>query len=261
MRSPLLLPDRPDWRWTRVAELSQLSLSAATARLAQEDQQVRDAYRFKRALDYGELDKYPLHYAAYQLYLENGISRLLLEGMLLSGAEDERIMETAPFCDGRILQVFHDTFFCVRPFRTRAAWVVSYVIRGALHNTSPHDRTGMALRLAWLLGPDLFEKLLMTGGLGDNGRQRVIDMVKDVAYTHLAEFSLSAANRHEAPEGLRLLIEWKHDSAGSGGGENKMSDAISSFLGDMGITVADPTDASNLKRPAAEPRYVECEVA
>lgn len=260
MRSSLLLPDRPDWRWARAAELSQLSLSEASARLQSEDKETRLAYRFKRAFDHGEIDRYPMHHAAYQLYLENGMSRLFLEGMLLGGADNEAIMENAPFCDEQILEVFHDLFFCVRPYRTKSSWVVSYVIRGSLNSTNMHDRSGMSLRLAWLLGADVFSQMMMRGRLGEAGRSSVRDMVKDISYSQLAEFALSANSRHEAPEGLRMLIEWKHEAGSSGGSDDKMSDAISTFLGDMGITVADPTEASNLQLPAAEPRYIECEV-
>jgi len=260
VRSPLLLPDRPDWRWARVATLSQLSLSEATARLQKEDDETRLLYRFKRSLDCGDVDRYPAHLAAYQIYVENAIARLYLEGMLLAGATDDAIMEQAPFCDERILEVFHTAFFNVRPFRTKSSWVVSYVIRGSLNSANAHDRSGMSLRLAWLLGADLFEQMLFKGTLGERGRGVVREMVKDISYSQLAEFALSASSRHEAPEGLRMLIEWKHEAAGGGGVDDKMSDAISTFLGDLGITVADPTESRNLQLPAAEPRHIECEV-
>ncbi len=84
--SRLLAPDRPDWRWARVADLSRYSDMQALSRLKEEDETTQAAFKFKRSLDRGMGAAYPEFDAAHELFMNQPQDRTFMEILLLSGA-------------------------------------------------------------------------------------------------------------------------------------------------------------------------------
>lgn len=255
----LLAPDRPDWRWARVADLSQYSVTQAVARLQSEDEIVQRAYKFRCSLDRGTPDDDPEFHAAHYIFHSLPNERFYIEGMLIGGADNERIIRSLPFDDQDVVQAYHDLFFAVRPYRDRPAWVASAVFDGPVYRAHHADRKGVAIRLAWMLGPELFETVTCIGTTSEAQRQHLREMIDSVLHSQVAELSLSACSRHDLPDWIGSFLT-KADEARKAGGSDDYQEALGSFLDGISMSVADPTANRNLNLPAREPRAVEIEV-
>lgn len=258
--SRLLAPNRPDWRWARVAELTEYIDAQALARLRKDDEPTRRAFRFKRALDRGfGADEYPEIEAAYAIYLDEPHSRMCLEALLLAGAHDDQIQEHM-WIDGSVIEAYHDIFFCVRPGLNKVAWVCSAVFGGFPHQGAHRsDRHGIALRLAWLGGYDVVETLMKDGFAPDRARVAMLTVMKDTMIKHAMETSLTLGNSYEVPEWLRIVVESGKDEKVAAADEDLLS-AVDTFLDGYALSVADPTEERNLNLPKREARVADYEV-
>jgi len=255
----LLAPDRPDWRWARVAELSQYSTTAALARLQQEDEVTRRAFEFRRALDRGLMPgEFKKHEAAYELFMNRPEMRLQLEGFLIAGEKDDPIAYDI-YSTPEVVELYHDLFFWVRSGLDRPIWLNSAVFGGLPHtNTHLGDTRGTALRMAYKLGPVAFREMLGAGLSSETTVQQMKSMVHEVLMTQVAMMSFSAGTHRELPEWVGRLMDQKDSGASSG--NNDMDRAIDVFFEDLSISVADPTDERNLNLPAREERAGSYEV-
>jgi len=255
----LLAPDRPDWRWARVAELSQYSNTAALARLQDEDELTRQAYEFRRALDRGMRAKFEAHDAAYEIFMNRRDLRLQVEGMIIAGASNEQVADAAFIPDTEVVEVYHDTFFWVRPGLNKPAWLNSVVFGGLPHmNSHLNDTSGTVLRLARKIGPEAFRDLIDGGLSADTTVTQLRRMTNEVLLAQMAMFSFAAGSGRDMPEWMGKLIEKKEADVSQGGGE--MDKALDSFFSGLAISVADPTDERNLSLPAREARVADYEV-
>ena len=234
-------------------------MTQAVARLQSEDELTRRAYRFRCSLDRGTPDDDASYHAAHYLFHSMPNERFYIEGMLLAGADNTRITKSLPFDGEDVVQAYHDLFFCVRPYRDKPAWVYSAVFNGPVYRTHQADRNGVALRLAWMLGPDLFEAMNCAGMTTEAERQRMREMIDSVLHSQVAELALSACSRHDLPDWIGAFIT-KADEARKAGGSDDYQEALSTFLDGVSLSVADPTATSNLNLPAREPRAIEVEV-
>ena len=257
----LLAPDRPDWRWARVADLSQYSTTAALARLQHEDELTRQAYDFRRALDRGLVrGEFEAFDAAYQIFMNRPELRIHVEGLLIAGADNETVAHDA-FSDEEVVEIYHELFFWVRPGLDRSAWLNSTVFGGMPHiNANLHDIHGTSLRLARKIGVDAFRQLVGAGLSSETSVQQLRSMVNEVLLTQVAMMSFSAGTSRELPEWVGRLMDQK--DAGSGSGNPELDKAVDAFFEGFSVSVADPTEERNLSLPAQEERVnIEaCEV-
>jgi len=255
----LLGPDRPDWRWARVADLTQYSHTAALARLQREDELTRLVYDFRRALDRGMEEDYPELAAAYDLYMNHKQQRMLVEGLMLAGASNDKLCEYGFFND-KLLNYYHDVFFWVRPGLDKPIWLNAVIFGGMPHINAHHkDVTGTVHRLAWKLGADIFAELLKRGLSSDMNMIQVRSLAAEVLTTQLAMLSFSAGSGRDLPEwGARVLDFAKDQKPGSD--STDIDSILDTLLGKDGISVADPTIQDNLSLPARELRAHEYSV-
>jgi len=255
----LLAPDRPDWRWARVAELSEYSNTAALARLQEEDEPTRLAYEFRRSLDRGCGDKYPLHDAAHELFMSRRDLRIQVEGLIIAGADDEHTAYATMTPDPKVIETYHDLFFWVRPGLDRPAWLNSVVFGGLPQmNAHPNDVSGTVLRLARKIGHVAFTELINGGLCSDMTVTDLRRMTQEVLLTQLATLSFGAGAGRDMPEWTARMLEIGPDA--SRGGSDGFEKAIDTFFDELAISVADPTDERNLSLPAREPRVADYEV-
>jgi hypothetical protein len=253
----LLAPDRPDWRWARVADLSQFSNTQATARLRSEDEATRRAYMFRRALDRGTPDDFPDLHAAHHVFHTRPHARFFLEGMLLAGADNERIASVSADVDAvSVVQAYHDLFFAVRPYLKKPAWVVASVFQGPVYRTHAMDRSGIMLRVAWILGPQAFETMVCRGNATELDRNQIRTMVETILHSQLAEVAFSAATRQDLPDWITAFLAKVDDAKAPGSSDAEVSGHVVSFLDGLALSVADPTDTRNLNLPAREARAI-----
>lgn len=253
----LLAPDRPDWRWTRAVELAQYSNTQAAVRLQSEDPGVRRAFGYKRALDRGTPEDFGPEHAAHYLYTSDPRRRYFIEGLILGReGSDERIAEFAGVPISDIILAYHDLFFAIRPFLDSPGWIAAAVFDGMPYRTHPGDIRGIHHRLAWLLGHNAFRQLV-NGRVDFDSRSEFNAVIADVLRSNVLELSLTVAARHESPDWLRAFTELANKEMDAEvGGDSSFEEAAGQFLDSLGISVADPTDASNLELPAREPRAI-----
>jgi hypothetical protein len=256
----LLAPDRVDWRWARIVELSQYSDTEALPRLKKEDEVTRRAFKFKRAFDKGLGDDYPEFNAAHYIYVNKHHTRHILEALLLAGASNSKILEYVWADVEDVIQAYHDLFFCVRAGLNKPAWICSTVFGGLPHqNVHQLDKHGIFLRLAWYGGLTVAEELIRGGTLTEEVRMQLRDVMKDALLRSATETALTLTSRSDqAPELLRITLDSSEEDAGAKIGEYER--AVADFMGDLSITVANPKDERNLSLPAREELDVEYEV-
>lgn len=255
-----IAPDRPDWRWVRVAELSQYSTTAATARLRDEDEITRRAYAYRCALDRNFGDKDPAFHRAHQLFMGNKHLRLHVEGLILGGADNDLICDAAFLGDPEVVELYHETFFWVRPALNKPLWINAVVLDGmAQMNTHPGDITGCIYRLAWKLGHQTFYQLLQQGICPETTLVQLKRMTVEVLTTQLATLSFSAGVGRELPEWAGGLLNAKDDMQ-KAGNTSDFEKSLDAFFEGLSIAVADPTDNRNLTLPAREARVADYEV-
>lgn len=257
----LIAPSRPDWRWARVAELSQYSDTQALARLSRDDAQTKRAFMFKRAFDRGAGDEYPELLAAHDVFIEDQYRRGILEGFILTGASNEEISEHN-WIDPSVVQDYHDIFFDVREGLKRPGWICSAVFNGMPHKGAhAGDQIGMAHRFAWFGGFDLFKRMV-TQGLAPAETQEVLKSItRDVLMKTSVESALSYGSRGDiAHEYMRMAFNKDNFENEEKSLDTDYEKAIDAFFSGIGISVADSTDQRNLEAPKQEPREADYEV-
>lgn len=258
---PLLAPDRPDWRWARVAELSQYSDTQAAARLEHEDAQTRSAFRFKRALDRGLAGEYPVTRAAYDCFVNRPQHKWALDGLLLAGATDEQVA-VAIFADPSIVKTYHDLFFWVRPGLQHPAWISSTLFGGMPHRSAhAHDHYGLALRLAWLGGVDTFLQVIDRQPATSQMTKLLRELASSTLLKNSVETAFTIGSRgDQAAEIMRFSIENGARDDVAVNVEDDVHKALNTFMSTMSLSVADPSDERNLRLPAREDCAVAYEV-
>lgn len=254
----LIAPDRPDWRWARVAELSQHSTTSALALLKKEDELTLRAYQYKQDLDKGLGERHPELDAAHTLFVAHPTMRMHVEALLIAGADNDLIAD-ACFLSPDVVELYHEIYFWVRPGLKRPVWINSTFFAGFTHSGAHHaDTHSIALRLGWKLGPEVYIALTQSGLNSETARGQIRTMVQDVLYAQAANLCFASQHVHETPDWFRAIVEDK--GGGKGSSNDDLGNAIDKFFDGMGISVADPTNESNLSLPAREERAVEYEV-
>jgi hypothetical protein len=256
----LLAPDRVDWRWARVLELTQYSDTEALPRLRHEDEVTRRAFRFKRMFDKGLGDEFPEMHAAHHIYINQPHYKDILEVLLLSGASDEKILDYVWAKSCGVITSYHDLFFAVRPGLSKPGWICASVFGGMPHQSVHHlDRHGIMLRMAWYGGLSVVEDMLKGGILSADVQDKLRSVMKDALLRNAAETALTLNNNSEqAPDLLRITMDMP--SANSDKDVSPLEEVVDDFLGGLTLTVADPTDKRNLSLPAKEVCDVDYEV-
>lgn len=204
---------------------------------------------------------YPEMMAAYSLYMGATAVRGILEGYLLTGADDERISESF-CCRPETVAAYHELFFDVRSRLHAYAWVSSAVFGDVAYTgINKGDRQGMLHRIAWLGGLELFESTLSPRAnirdIADTYRQ----VIERALVQNSLETAISCGNNPEAAyQLLTTTVDKLTGTSDPNAAANKEQDAITAFVQSIGITVADPTDEANLKLPKRELRESEYEV-
>ena len=258
-------PSRTDWRWATISELNNVNDTKARSIIAAyHDDTCRRAYEFKRMRDpkISVSVKYPDIAAAYDIYMGENLRRGLLEGYLLTGADDDRI--AASFgCHPKTITSYHDIFFDVRPRLSAHAWITSSVFKD-LPYTGVHkgDRQGMIHRIAWIGGLSAFEASISPRASVSDVFSIYQDVIERALAQNSVEIVLSGAGSPEvSSQFLATTMEKiKSNSERKGGGSSDYEEAVTAFVRGVGITVADPTISANLKLPARELREAEYEV-
>lgn len=256
----MLAPARPDWRYARAAEATEYSDSEAAARLEAADQCIRDAYLFRRSLDAGlSVERWPALAAAYELFTARDKERLFVEGLLLTGANNDLVAQMIG-CDPVDVQAFHDLFFDVRQRLDKPGWVVAQLFGGTLYGSvNPRDKVAQLHRVAWLGGPEIFLSFYSGRWSPEIGRS-LNDIIRGVLAKSSLLASMCMVGRDELNiDVLRVFLESTQDDIAkvAANGSEEQAAAIIGFIRSVPLTVADPTDPSNLKLPAREKRAFE----
>lgn len=253
-----LAPGRTDWRWAKAADVAEYTDTQAIYHLRSADQQTIDAYRFKRGIDRGERFDGTAIAAAYELFINRFEERLYVEGHLLAGSANEQIAPRVP-CGPDDVQAYHDVFFDIRERRDAPAWIIGQLFQGGLYGPmNLRDRSGVAHRIAWMAGPEIFEAYA-TG----KSNPQIMDVLKDRIRDMLAKQSLINAMCLSGKgdldvEVLRIFIDDTNkniaDTVKTAAGSKEANEVILDFLRQVPLIVADPTDPRNLTLDAREPR-------
>ncbi len=256
----MLAPRSTAWRWEAATSASEHSDSQALYLLESADTVTRRAYLFKRAVDSGlDGSRWSDVEAAHELWANRPGDKLFVEGLLLGGAEVDKIAYQAG-ADVADIRAYHDLFFDVSNHLDKPGWLVARLFQGGLYApVSSRDRVGIMHRLAWLSGPEIFSAFY-TG--------RYDAEIKGVLHTRLhdmlAKQSMLAAmclgGRGELDiELLRIFVADSQKTVAevASGGDAKTAQAIHTFLTSIPMSVNDPKAVENLNLPAREPRAAE----
>lgn len=266
----LLAPSRPDWRWARATTLSEYGQSELAWRLPREDAFVRLAVQFLTAPGPIREDLVPEVAAAAELIVNRPHERAHLEGLILAGADNPKIMEYMEI-PAQVIDMYSALFFDVRG--RKPSTVASMVFQGFAHKgTHPGDRLGIAHRIAWMGGVQIFERFITNGLMPDETRNLLKQFNIDVMLKNTAELIMTAGARgDQAVEFVKLSLDVEREeqeakaekaalaAASAGPGEETLEAALSNFTSGLAISVADPTLEANLTMPKAEKRVAHYE--
>jgi hypothetical protein len=263
MSSGFSAPTRPDWRWSAIAHAESLSDPRARGYLDKNDEVLQRGFSFKKALDikFETSLRYPDMTAAYKLYMGPSNVRGMIEGYLLTGADDERIAESF-CCRPETVAAYHDLFFDVRSRLHAYAWISSAVFGDVAYTgVSKNDRQGMLHRIAWMGGLEVFESVLSPRANIREISGIYRDVIERALVQNSLETAISAGNNPEvAYQLLATTVDKLTNIEAEENSGSKDQDTITAFVQNIGITVADPTNEANLKLPAREIRESEYEV-
>ncbi len=260
-------PSRADWRWSRATELTQFSDSTASSRLREEeDPLLTRVYRFKRFLDRNLAEEDPEMAVAHEIYTNDYPQRMMLEGLLLAGGTNEDVV-AALGLHPKVSEVYHDAFFDVRRWIPFPMKICSMIFQGAAHqNTHAHDRLGIAHRVSWFLGKDYLVEYCLGGTMSPAlAEQLRVTMERFLLQIGLETAMTTARHSENAHEFVKLALnprEKVKETGGSGknGTSPELQEAMTEFMGQLTISVADPTDSTNLTQSPRELRESEYEV-
>lgn len=229
----------------------------------QDDPILKRGYLFKRAMTkrHGPSIDYPEMMSAYQYYMGTLVTRGMLEGYLLTGAENERIAQSF-CCRPEVIAAYHDLFFDVRPRLEAFAWINSAVFGDVAYTgVAKYDRHGMLQRIAWLGGVDLYESLLSPRSKVKDVAEVYREVIERALVQNSLETAISTGNNPEvAYQLLTTTVEKLTPKDDGQSADDEYQEAVTAFVQSVGISVADPTQDANLKLPARELRESEYEV-
>ncbi len=179
-----------------------------------------------------------------------------MEGLLIGNADDAHTAELCG-CDVDDVRAYHDLFFDVKPRLMTPGWVVAQLFQGSLYGAlNPRDRIAQLHRVAWLGGYEIFTAFY-TGRKSPEILGQVVALRDDilVKQSMLASMCIAMGGENSV-ELLKISIETTQRQVAetASGGNEEMANAMMGFLQSIPLTVADPTDASNVTLPAREPR-------
>ncbi len=258
----MLFHTRPDHRWARVLDLSQYGESQAMARLSREDEPTRQAYLFYRDMARDMEDEHPELFIAYRLFNNEQAFRIMVEGLLIAGAEDEHIASIIGCDDPKIIQYYHDIFFDVRSKLDNPGWINAVIFQGMPHEGAHQgDRLGIMHRFAWFGGIELVEGLITRGLSNSSVIEKLMQMTKQILMRNAARTALTSSSNSEfAHEFLKLTLDDHRASSkeeSNSSVDEKFVGAVDTFFSKITLTVADPSAKGNLILPAREPRVHE----
>lgn len=255
----MLAPNRPDWRWTVVTELLEYTDMQAFPRLKSHDTMTRKLFKYRRAEARNMGFEYPDMQAAVEIYQRRPHERMIVEALALAGADNDKILEYVE-CSSTDLEAYLAVFFDVR--NRRPGTVCSMLFQGMPHRgTHTHDQLGIMHRLAWFGKLPVVEKVLGQGLLGGEVQLLLRDILNDTLLKNSVETALTMGTRPDvAAELLKITLDntSPDDTNTDGGGE--LGKAVRSFMDNISLTVADPTEPHNLVSMDAPLKTVSAEV-
>lgn len=231
-----------------------------------DDTALTRVYRFKRLLDRNRGEEDPAMAVAYEIYQTSYSQRMMLEGLLIAGA-DKSDIEGALGLHPQVSEIYHDAFFAVRPWLPHVMQVVACIFDGSLQNgVHQHDRLGIAHRVSWLLGKQALVEYCAAGTMSAEQAERMRMAMERILLQNGLETAMTASRHSEnAHEFIKIAFTPRdkskdQSSSGKTGANPELQEAMEDFMGHLTISVADPTDPSNLTQSAREPREAEYEV-
>jgi hypothetical protein len=124
----------------------------------------------------------------------------------------------------------------------------------------------MAHRVSWLLGRGALVEYCAIGGISAELAERIRCAMERVLLQIGLETAMTASRHSEnAHEFIKIALNPRDKSkdqggSGKGGGSPELQEAMNEFMGQLTISVADPTDPANLTQSSREPREAEYEL-
>jgi len=155
----------PGWRWLRAGYLVDNGRRLSRCR---DDNKVWDAVAFYRALRSCQDErgrarlarKMPAFFEAWQVYQQASLVRWEVEARLLANEETEAIARKCGL-SANAVEVFHDTFFSVRPHLRARDWIMNCVIGPKVHRGLKETDQDELLKLyAFAGGPLVVDSLM-----------------------------------------------------------------------------------------------------
>jgi len=154
----------PGWRWLRACQVVENRLRVRV----RDDDRVRDAVAFYRALQRCQNErgrarlarKIPAFFEAWLVYQQSSLKRWELEARLLANEETDAIVRKCGL-SANAVEVFHDTFFTVRPHLRARDWIMNCVMGSKAHRVLTETDQDLLLKLYALAGGPLVVDSLM----------------------------------------------------------------------------------------------------
>ena len=252
----MIAPDKADWRWHKVTPFLEYSHPTAVIKVKDLDVLTQKVYKFRRQYKDRLADSLPDFVNAHEIWLQRPYQRSLLEGFLIGGAPDEVIQVEIEISKDDIA-AYVAMFFDIRGRRRHD--VSNMVFQGMPHKGyHTQDRLGVMHRLGWFGGYKLLQAILANGLNADESQVLCANVCKDILRRQMPEIGLAVGFQSESyTENLKMLLvdidKGKKDET-TGEIEGYLAKRV---VGEMSLTIADPTVKANLEQPAAEPCYIE----
>jgi hypothetical protein len=241
----MLAPNRPDWRWVITTELLEYTDMQAIPRLKNEDAMTKRLFKYRRAESRNMGFEYKDMCAATEIYQTRPHERMIIEALVLAGADNEKVLEYVELSDSD-LEAYLSTFFDVR--NRRPGTVCSMLFQGMPHRgTHVHDQLGIMHRLAWFGKLPVIEKVLGQGLMGPEVQGTLRTILNDTLLKNSVETAMTIGTRSDiAAEILKITLDSTASDKSEEGSSNEYGQAVRSFMDKAGLTVADPSENHNL---------------
>ena len=248
-----------EWRWVLTTELLEYTDTQAIPRLKSEDAMTRRLFKYRRAESRNMGFEYTDMCAATQIYQTRPHERMIIEALVLAGADNEKVLEYVE-CANADIEAYLAVFFDVRG--RRPGTVCSMLFQGMPHRgTHVHDQLGIMHRLAWFGKLPIVEKVLGQGLMGEEVQGTLRSILNDTLLKNAVETAMTLGTRSDiAAEMLKITLDNTADEKPDAGASSEYTDAVRAFLSRTSLTVADPTDGNNLGSMATTPKTVDAEV-
>jgi hypothetical protein len=254
----MLAPNRPDWRWVVTTEMLEYTDMQAVPRLKAYDELTKRLFRYRRAESRNMGFDYPDMKAAAEIYQTRPHERMIIESLVLAGASNDKVLEYVELSNSD-LEAYLAVFFDVRD--RKPGTVCSMLFQGMPHRgTHVHDQLGIMHRLAWFGKLPVVEKVLGQGLIGPEVQGLLRTILNDTLLKNAVETAMTLGTRADiAPEMLKLTLDTGKDDKEPNVADDYVG-AIKDFMGKASLTVADPTDTTNMAPVNPTPKTVEAEV-